>query len=96
MIFWFGSYENVLIFNFEVNEDGDNQSILTHSSSSMSCFPTSIKRKEQIGLTVYVLIALKHQVIIDCVKKNGNENEPSNSRLSLLKSSTCPLNHGQK
>ena len=54
MAFWFGPYEDVLMFNFEVNEDGDNQSLLTHCSFSMPCFSTSIKRKELIGLTVCV------------------------------------------
>lgn len=52
MAFWFGPYEDVLVFNFEVNVDGDNQSLLTHCSFSMPCFSTSIKRKELIGFTV--------------------------------------------
>lgn len=69
MAFWFGPYEDVLMFHFEVNVDGDNQSLLTHWSFSMPCFSTSIKRKELIGLTVYEPVNLKHHIITICVKK---------------------------
>ena len=54
MAFWFGPYEDVFMFNFEINVDSDNQSLLTHWSFSMPRFSPSIKRKELIGLTVCV------------------------------------------